>query len=120
MQQVPLYHVQFLRDATLQDVNTAKDKMEETTYRRAKHVVTENQRVKECKIALKTGLWDHVGKLMNASHVSLKEDFEVSCEELDVLVDIAQAHLPVMLLRISIIYVHMEQVARFPAYFIAS
>jgi galactokinase len=92
MQQVPLYHVEFLRDATMQDVNTAKDKMEETTFRRARHVVTENQRVKECKIALKTGLWDHVGKLMNASHESLKDDFEVSCDELDVLVDIALKH----------------------------
>jgi galactokinase len=92
MQQVPLYHVLALRDANLQDVNTSKDKMEEVTYRRAKHVVTENQRVKECKIALKTGLWDRVGELMNASHASLKDDFEVSCEEIDFLVDIAQKH----------------------------
>jgi galactokinase len=92
MQEVPLYHVIALRDANLQDVNTGKDKMEEATYRRAKHVVTENQRVKECKIALKTGLWDRVGELMYASHESLKDDFEVSCEELDILVECAKKH----------------------------
>jgi galactokinase len=92
MQQVPLYHVLSLRDATLADVKTAKDKMEETTYRRATHVVTENMRVKECKIALKTGLWDRVGELMNHSHSSLKDDFEVSCEEIDFLVEVAQKH----------------------------
>lgn len=90
LQQVPLYHVLALRDATMADVNTGKDKMEDKTYRRAKHVVTENMRAKECKIALKTGLWDRVGELMNHSHASLKDDFEVSCEEIDIIVDIAQ------------------------------
>jgi len=92
MQQVPLYHVLTLRDATLQDVMTAQPKMDDLMFRRAKHVVTENSRTVECKTALKLGLWKRVGELMNASHKSLQEDFQVSCEEVDFLVDIAQKH----------------------------
>jgi len=101
MQQVPLYHVLSLRDATLQDCETAKDKMDEVAFKRAKHVVTENQRTKECKTALKLGLWSRVGELMNASHKSLAEVFEVSCEEIDFLVDIAQKHAGVFGARIT-------------------
>jgi galactokinase len=74
----------------LQDVNTAKDEMEETTYRRAKHVVTENfQRVQECKVP--GGVF---GTTLSKTLLAISEfeGFEVSCEELDVLVDIAQAH----------------------------
>jgi galactokinase len=92
MQQVPLYHVMSLRDATLQDVETAKSKMDDVSFRRARHVVTENSRTRECKTALKLGLWTRVGELMNASHKSLQEDFQVSCEEVDLLVDAAQKH----------------------------
>lgn len=90
MQNVPLYHVLSLRDANLQDCEDAKEKMGDVIYRRAKHVVTENKRVLECKTALKMGLWDRVGALMNDSHASLKNDFDVSCEEVDLLVDTAQ------------------------------
>jgi len=91
LQAVPLYHVEALRDATIQDVETAleKKKLDDVLYKRAHHVVSENTRTKECCTAVKLGLWDKVGELMNASHKSLKEDFEVSCEELDILVDIA-------------------------------
>jgi galactokinase len=92
MQNVPLYHVLSLRDATLQDVKTAHDKMDAVAYKRATHVVSENQRVNKAKVALKMGLWDTVGALMNESHASLKGDFEVSCDEIDTLVDIAQAY----------------------------
>jgi len=92
MQQVPLYHVLSLRDATLQDCKDAEAKMNDATiYARAKHVVTENTRTTECKTALKLGVWDRVGELMNASHASLRNDFAVSCEEIDFLVDTAQA-----------------------------
>lgn len=101
MQQVPLYHVMSLRDATLQDVETAKSIMDDVTYRRAKHVVTENTRTKECKTALKLGVWDRVGELMNGSHASLRDDFEVSCEEIDFLVDAAQNHAGVFGSRIT-------------------
>lgn len=91
MQQVPLYHVLKLSDANVQDCKDAKSKMDEVSYKRAMHVVTENQRTKEAKIAARLGTWDRFGDLMNASHASLKDDFEVSCDELDFLVDTAQA-----------------------------
>ena len=56
---------------------------------RAKHAVYENQRAIKAVAALKEGNVELFGKLMNASHVSLRDDYEVSCEEIDVLVDAA-------------------------------
>lgn len=55
--------------------------------RRARHAVTENQRTIQAAEALKNGDIREFGELMNASHLSLKEDYEVSCEELDILVE---------------------------------
>lgn len=55
--------------------------------RRARHAVTENQRTIQAVEALKRGDIGEFGQLMNASHLSLKEDYEVSCEELDILVE---------------------------------
>lgn len=55
--------------------------------RRARHAVTENQRTIQAVEALKRGDIFELGQLMNASHLSLKEDYEVSCEELDILVE---------------------------------
>lgn len=57
--------------------------------RRAKHAVAENQRTIEAVAALKAGNIDRFGELMNQSHISLRDDYEVSCEEIDVLVDLA-------------------------------
>lgn len=54
---------------------------------RARHAVTENQRTIQAVEALKKGDIEEFGQLMNASHLSLKEDYEVSCEELDILVE---------------------------------
>ncbi len=58
---------------------------------RAKHAVYENQRTIKAVEALKVKDIETFGKLMNASHVSLRDDYEVSCEEIDVLVDLAWA-----------------------------
>ncbi|MDE6959573.1 MAG: galactokinase, partial [Lachnospiraceae bacterium] len=55
--------------------------------RRARHAVTENQRTIQAVDALKRGDIFELGQLMNASYLSLKEDYEVSCEELDILVE---------------------------------
>ena len=57
--------------------------------RRARHAVYENARTITALEALERGMLDEFGKLMNASHVSLRDDYEVSCEELDVLTEIA-------------------------------
>lgn len=57
--------------------------------KRAKHAVYENQRTIEAVAALKTGNIDRFGELMNQSHISLRDDYAVSCEEIDILTDLA-------------------------------
>ena len=57
--------------------------------RRARHVVTEIARVTETVAALEAGDWDEVGRLFVASHVSMRDDFEISCPELDAAVVVA-------------------------------
>ena len=59
--------------------------------KRAKHAVYENQRTIKAVEALKDNKVEVFGQLMNASHASLRDDYEVSCEEIDILVDLAQA-----------------------------
>ena len=78
-----------LRDATLDQLDAARDRIEPVRYRRARHVIGEIERTLAAADAIERGDWDTVGTLMGASHVSLRDDFEVSCEELDVLVDLA-------------------------------
>lgn len=82
--------IKTLRDATLADVEAAKSKMDDISFLRAKHVVTENERTLQAKEALEKGDWKLVGELMSASHTSMRDDYEVSCEEIDIMVDIAQ------------------------------
>lgn len=66
----------------------ATDRLDDPVLRRrARHVVTENARVERCVEALGAGRWSAVGELLTASHVSLRDDFEVSCAELDLVVD---------------------------------
>jgi galactokinase len=62
----------------------------DTMLRRARHVVTENQRVMDSVDALGRGDIGHFGKLIDASHESLRDDFEVSCAELDTMVELAR------------------------------
>ena len=61
------------------------------SVRRARHVITENDRTVEAAEALATGDAARMGELMNASHASLRDDFEVSSEALDVMVECARA-----------------------------
>jgi galactokinase len=60
-------------------------------FRRARHVVSENQRTLEAAEAIQAGEWARVGELMYASHASLRDDYQVSCAELDALVEIAKS-----------------------------
>ena len=66
------------------------DGLPEPLLRRARHVVSEVARVDAFVEALRADDWDAIGPLMVASHVSLRDDYEVSCEELDVAVDVAR------------------------------
>jgi galactokinase len=86
-----LPHVQALRDVEIKELETWKAKMEPTVYRRCRHVITENRRVVAAARALEVGDADRFGHLMYRSHASLRDDYEVSCKELDLLVDLAAA-----------------------------
>jgi galactokinase len=79
-----------LRDASLEDLQEHRHKLPEVIYRRCRHVITENDRVVEAGRALEKGDLDRFGELMNASHRSLRDDYQVSCEELDLLVNLAR------------------------------
>ena len=80
-----------LRDVTTQELESQRNKLSDVLYRRANHVVGENERTVDAAQALRAGDWPTVGKLMYASHASLRDDYEVSCPELDVLVELAEA-----------------------------
>jgi len=75
-----------LRDVTLADLESFRQELSEPLYRRAQHVVTENERVRRFAEALKTSDVQQAGELMSQSHASLRDDFEVSCRELDEMV----------------------------------
>jgi len=78
-----------LRDVEPEDLETAGEALTELLMRRARHVVTENARVLEAVKALEAGDLERFGELMNASHESLRDDYEVSSKELDTLVELA-------------------------------
>ena len=79
-----------LRDATLEGLEAARDRMDPVVFRRARHVISENARTLEMACAIQAGEWPKVGELMYASHASLRDDYEVSCVELDAVVEIAR------------------------------
>ena len=80
-----------LRDATADMLVRARERMEEVVFRRARHVIGEIERTLHAAEAVRASNWPTVGQLMYASHASLRDDYEVSCLELDAVVDIAQA-----------------------------
>jgi galactokinase len=84
----PSKELKNLRDITIEDLPVLEKGMSQTVYRRMRHVVTENIRVLEMVRAFEHKDLNNIGKLFHASHESLRYDFEVSCEELDNLVDI--------------------------------
>lgn len=82
--------IQTLGDLTEEEFEAHKDAIQsEIRQKRAKHAVYENRRTIKAVEALKADDIETFGKLMNASHVSLRDDYEVSCEEIDILVDLA-------------------------------
>jgi galactokinase len=76
-----------LRDADAAQVESLDDAV---LRRRARHVVSENQRVRDAVAALERRDWDALGVVLDASHTSMRDDFEISCHELDLAVETAR------------------------------
>ncbi len=83
--------VSSLRDGDPETLEQARPKMEPVVYRRARHVISEIERTLHAAEGVRAANWPTVGQLMYASHASLRDDYEVSCPELDAVVDIAQS-----------------------------
>jgi galactokinase len=80
-----------LRDVSVADFERLAPTLPPIVRQRGRHVVTENERTLAAAAALRAGNWPEMGRLMNASHVSLRDDYEVSCPELDVAAETASA-----------------------------
>jgi galactokinase len=83
--------VKALRDVGLEDLDEASGLLDEVTFRRVRHVVTENERVLQTVGLLGTAGPGAIGPLLDASHRSMRDDFEISCPELDLAVDTSRA-----------------------------
>lgn len=81
--------VKLLRDATLNDLEACRSMMSAASFKRCRHIITENTRVIQAQEALLRGDLEQFGALMVEAHVSVRDDFAASCEEVDVLVAIA-------------------------------
>ena len=82
-------NIKALRDVTIDELNKSKTEMSDVVFRRCRHVITENDRTLKAAEFFKTHQLADAGKLMFESHSSLRDDYEVSCKELDTLVEIA-------------------------------
>jgi galactokinase len=80
-----------LRDATFDKLTAPRCRLDPVVFRRARHVLSENERTLKAARAIQASDWPTVGQLMYASHASLRDDYQVSCPELDLVVDIARA-----------------------------
>lgn len=85
------FGVDSLRDVKLDDLLSNQRQLDDVIFRRARHVLTENERVLQFCAALEKNDLPSAGQRMNESHASLRDDFEVSCAELDAIVAAAQA-----------------------------
>ena len=83
------FGVDALRDVSVERFEAEEDKLDEVTRRRARHVISENARTLEAAEAMKQGDAKRLGELMNESHTSLRDDFEVSSEALNAMVECA-------------------------------
>ena len=81
--------IKALRDVNTSQLEANKGLLPEVVFRRCRHIVTENDRTVRAADALEAGDLTLVGKLMAESHVSMRDDFEISCPEVDIMVDIA-------------------------------
>jgi galactokinase len=82
--------IRALRDVTPEQLIAKRRKLPDLIYRRCRHIVSENARVLEAERALEAGDFAACGRAMNASHVSMRDDFEITCPEVDTLAGLAQ------------------------------
>ncbi|WP_041522681.1 galactokinase [Gilvimarinus agarilyticus] len=85
--------VSILRDATLDMLEQKREQLDELAYRRARHVLTENDRTQRCASALKTDDLPTVYQTMRDSHTSMRDDFEITVPEIDFIVETVDAQL---------------------------
>ena len=83
--------IHLLRDATPEHLEACQSEMTDIVYKRCRHVISEDNRVLDSVAALRQGDLATFGRLMNASHDSLRDDYQVSCPEIDYLVELARA-----------------------------
>ena len=86
-----LLGVTSLRDVSVESLEASKNLLEDVVYKRARHVVTENDRVRQTVDLLAASGPKSIGQLMVESHASMRDDFQISISELDVAVETAQA-----------------------------
>jgi len=84
-------HVKTLRDVSMEDLEQHRESLGSVAYKRARHIVSENARVAQAADALERGDLTRLGNLMANSHRSLRDDYDVSCDELDLMVDLASS-----------------------------
>ena len=80
-----------LRDATAGQLEANQGRLDAVAFRRARHVIGEIERTVHAAAGIRASNWTGVGQLMHASHASLRDDYEVSCKELDAVVEIAES-----------------------------
>ncbi len=83
--------VKSLRDVTADQLEQGRARLSEIVFRRARHVIGEIERTVHAAEGIRQNNWPTVGQFMYASHYSLRDDYEVSCAELDAVVEIAEA-----------------------------
>jgi galactokinase len=81
--------IRALRDVTLAQLEKHRNLLSDITYRRSRHIISENERVLAVASAFENGDIHALGKLMADSHKSLRDDYQVSCRELDIMVECA-------------------------------
>ncbi|PKG55261.1 galactokinase [Shewanella sp. Choline-02u-19] len=85
------FQLDSLRHLELADLEAAKDQLSDVHYRRAKHVITENRRTQNAAWALESGNISQLSTLMAESHISMRDDFEITVPEIDFLVEIVSS-----------------------------
>lgn len=80
-----------LRDVTAARLEALRSHLGDVSYRRARHVVTENERVMRVVAALRTGRIEEVGRILDQGHRSLRDDYEVSCPEIEQLITLVRS-----------------------------